>query len=61
MFGQMIEDFGKYYEAVEPGMRERAYAWATLRQSACRTLTASSRQSICLPRRSGTSHPFSEW
>ena len=29
MFGQMIEDFGKYYEAVEPGMRERAYAWAT--------------------------------
>ena len=23
------EDFDKYYEAVEPGMRERAYAWAT--------------------------------
>ena len=29
MLGQMIEDFDKYYEAVEPGMRERAYAWAT--------------------------------
>ena len=29
MCGQMIEDFDKYYEAVEPGMRERAYAWAT--------------------------------
>ena len=25
----MNEDFGKYYEAVEPGMRERAHAWAT--------------------------------
>ena len=29
MLGQMNEDFDKYYEAVEPGMRERAYAWAT--------------------------------
>ena len=29
MLGQKIEDIGKYYEAVEPGMRERAYAWAT--------------------------------
>lgn len=25
----MTEDFDKYYEAVEPGRRERAYAWAT--------------------------------
>ena len=25
----MNEDFDKYYEATEPGMRERAYAWAT--------------------------------
>ena len=25
----MSEDFDKYYEATEPGMRERAYAWAT--------------------------------
>ena len=25
----MNEDFDKYYEAIEPGMRERAYAWAT--------------------------------
>ena len=25
----MNEDFGKYYEAAEPGMRERAHAWAT--------------------------------
>ena len=25
----MNADFDKYYEAVEPGMRERAYAWAT--------------------------------
>ena len=26
---RMSEDFDKYYEATEPGMRERAYAWAT--------------------------------
>lgn len=26
---RMNEDFDKYYEATEPGMRERAYAWAT--------------------------------
>ena len=25
----MKDEFGKYYEAVEPGRRERAYAWAT--------------------------------
>ena len=25
----MSEDFDKYYEATEPGMRERAHAWAT--------------------------------
>jgi hypothetical protein len=25
----MTEDFDKYYEAVEPGRRERVYAWAT--------------------------------
>lgn len=25
----MTEDFDQYYEAVEPGRRERAYAWAT--------------------------------
>lgn len=25
----MNEEFDKYYEATEPGMRERAYAWAT--------------------------------
>ena len=25
----MNEDFDKYYEATEPGMRERAFAWAT--------------------------------
>ena len=25
----MNAGFDKYYEAVEPGMRERAYAWAT--------------------------------
>jgi hypothetical protein len=25
----MTEDFDKYYEAVEPDRRERAYAWAT--------------------------------
>ena len=25
----MIGDFDKYYESVEPGRRERAYAWAT--------------------------------
>ena len=25
----MNEDFDKYYEAIEPGMRERANAWAT--------------------------------
>lgn len=27
--GNMTGDFDKYYEAVEPGRRERAYAWAT--------------------------------
>ena len=26
----MTEDFDQYYEAVEPGRRERAYAWATV-------------------------------
>ena len=25
----MKDEFGKYYEATEPGRRERAYAWAT--------------------------------
>ena len=25
----MIDDFSEYYEATEPGRRERAYAWAT--------------------------------
>lgn len=25
----MKDEFGKYYEAKEPGWRERAYAWAT--------------------------------
>lgn len=25
----MKDEFGKYYEAKEPGRRERAYAWAT--------------------------------
>ena len=25
----MIDDFDKYYEATEPGRRERAYGWAT--------------------------------
>ena len=25
----MVDDFGQYYEATEPGRRERAYAWAT--------------------------------
>lgn len=25
----MTEDLDKYYEAVEPDRRERAYAWAT--------------------------------
>jgi len=25
----MIEDFSEYYEAAEPGRRERAHAWAT--------------------------------
>lgn len=25
----MTEDFDRYYEAVEPGRRERAYAWTT--------------------------------
>ena len=25
----MTEDVDQYYEAVEPGRRERAYAWAT--------------------------------
>ena len=25
----MKDEFGKYYEAREPGRRERAYAWAT--------------------------------
>ena len=25
----MIDDFSEYYEATEPGRRDRAFAWAT--------------------------------